>query len=228
MTCKECEGRGVVGGCRSCGAVDYGSTTELNVKSSTKLPQAEVPEWYKHHAWDPVMAGKSSDSIATRKVIDVLNSLVQHSSSGILPTNSYMVLLPKEHGKRHALFTMILNYQSKGIHVAPVADIVSFNLMSSRNRYEDQELMLSYLRADMTFVYGTEFMTRKLSASIFNNLVSSRALYGKPTVFFGGHSYDELSEWSDSVTLTRKANLDEIDHLSNPYILDGVVRRHKK
>lgn len=55
------------------------------------------------------------------------------SNSGTLPNNSYMILLPKDHGKRIAMYTMIQNYLNAGLSIAPVVDIVSFNIISSRN-----------------------------------------------------------------------------------------------
>lgn len=221
MICPSCKGEGVVGGCKFCGTVKH-ITIAKEINSELEVI---VPTYYKSRSWDILKAKKIDDQSSTIKVLELVNKLVISSNSGTLPNNSYMILLPKDHGKRIAMYTMIQNYLNAGLTVAPVVDIVSFNIISSRNYKEDQSLFLTYLNSDITFVYGTDFITRKLTSQIFRGLTSSRALKGKPTILFAGHSFKELSSWDTRSNLSLENNLSLEDHMSQPYILDGVIQR---
>lgn len=222
IVCVVCGGAGLVGGCTSCGTIQYNEDI-VDIKSAESI--IDIPLYYKDKPWDIIKARKDDDTESCALTLNTLNKLVMTSSSGSLPQSSYMFLLPENHGKRYALYSMMQNYITRGISVAPVVDILSFNLMSSRNRYEDQELLFKYLQSDITFVYNTDFITRKLTSKIFRNLASTRALSDKPTIFLGSYSYKELSSWDNKSDIGYKANIVESDKKAEPYILDGIVRR---
>jgi hypothetical protein len=223
VPCPQCNDEGVAGGCDACGAVKY-ITLQESTETAGGLSNAEVPKYYLNCAWDIHLAKKKDDSESVKKILDILNHLIVCSNSGTLPDNSYAVLLPKNHGKRIAMFTMIINYQRRGLWVAPVIDVAAFNILANRNKYEDQNTMLSLYKADIAFIYGTDFITRRASLSLFRSLCSTRALYGKPAILFGDRPYAELSMWSGQ-NISLANNTRQEDHMANPYILDGVSRR---
>jgi hypothetical protein len=227
MTCSACNGLGTLSGCESCGAVQF---LDVNQSATDKKYQdnrlfAEVPKWYATRPWDLSLSKSLMDSKAETTVKELLDKFVNSSHDGTLPQTSMMFLLPDNSGKRIAMYQLIKNYLSAGKFVPPVMDIFTFNLMSSRNRREDQEQMLNFLNGDISFVYGTSFGTRKFTASLFLDICNTRSLRNKATIFFGDDTHEELSAWC-KVKLDIKKNKDSsINHLQYPIILDGVIGR---
>jgi len=217
VSCPKCKGAGGLPRCAACGKVSYALPEQ--VSEAEKKQRVPVPLWYQLHRWDPTHIVLDKN-LGRTKTLEQLNRVI---CNGILPDFSAMFLLPEDSGKRIALFTLIQIYQELNYTVAPVLDLVTLNILLNRNRYEDQQTLLDLLTSDIAIIYSTAFVTRKAGARIFEGIASSRALTGKPTLFFGSHTFKEMSTWGTSLDI--KYNRMKNDKLAHPYIFDGVAER---
>ena len=218
VTC--CEGLGKPGGCPECGAI---LNQPVEVLNKSDIKSVIVPTWYETNLWNFEAVSRENMSQLTQNCIQFVDRLVGSSSAGVLPVNSYLVLLPDNCGKRIAMFTMIQNYLAFGYSVSPVLDIATLTILLNRNRYEDYKIWFSLVESDIVFVYGTEFATRKQTTKTFFSLSSTRALTNKVTIGFSNGTLEELSLWDKrnrSVLDNKKVE----DKKAHPYIMDGVTR----
>jgi hypothetical protein len=214
--CPACGGDGAYPKCPACGKVSYAPPEIPQERKPNLVP---IPKWYLTNQWDTKKIIYNENPGRT-KTLELLDKIIKE---GEPPDFSAMFLLPADSGKRIAVYTLIQKYQQRGYSVAPVMDMTSLNVLLNRNRYEDQQLLLDLFSCDMAVLYSTSFVTRKNSAKIFEGIAGARALKGKPTLFFGAHSFKELSSWG--TTLDINLNQAKIDKLAHPYIFDGVAER---
>jgi hypothetical protein len=210
---------GKVGGCLECGTPMFEDNAPLKIELPENWKREEIPPWYRTEKWDDTKIAEGVSPQA-RKVAEYVTKILakEHLEA------SFMILLPEGCGKRIALFNLIDSWEQRGKTVRKT-DILSFKFFSESAKREYANKLYQIITADLTVVYGTDFQTKKLSSKLFFQLARKRALYGKPTVMFAGDDHQTLSQWDD-----RPINLDDnkINNckLSNPLVLDGVVRRN--
>lgn len=216
VICNVCNNQGAIPKCVSCGCVSF---THDEIKKFKQEPNITVPTWYVINRWDETKV-VYDDRMGRTKTLDLLSTFLR---AGELPAFSAMILLPKDSGKRIAMYTFIQQLIERGNSVAPVVDITTLNILLNRNRYEDQQVLLRLFSSDMAIIYSTDFVTRKNSAKIFDGVCKTRALSGKPTLFLGDNTFKDLSEWGTESSISK--NMLKNDKLSHPYIFDGVAER---
>ena len=219
VVCPKCQGKGAVPKCLYCGKFSYAPPESASPEQTNQTPVV-IPTWYLTNHWDSTKIVYDRNPGRTR-TLAYLNELVK---DGNPPNFSAMYLLPPDSGKRIAAYTLIQKYQSRGYTVAPIMDITSLHILLNRNRYEDQQLLLNLFSYDAAIIYSTDFVTRKNAARIFEGVANTRALNNKPTLFFGSHTFQELSAWGTGLALTK--NQVKNDKLAHPYIFDGVAERN--
>jgi hypothetical protein len=172
-----------------------------------------------NHQWDATKIVYTRNPGRT-KTLELIDALIKEGS---IPEYSAMFLLPPDSGKRIAVFTLIQKYLKSGYTVSAVMDIASLNILLNRNRYEDQQVLLELFSSDIAIIYSTDFVTRRNAAKIFEGITKTRALTGKSTLFFGSHTFAELSSWGTELDISK--NQVKNDKLAHPYIFDGVAER---
>jgi len=217
--CNHCSGKGKVGGCPGCGTPLFENDPPIEIELPESWKKEEIPPWYRTEKWDD---NKLPEGISpqTKKVAEYVTKILskEHLEA------SYMILLPEDCGKRIALFNLIDSWEKKGRTVRKT-DILSFKFFSESAKREYADKLFQLITADLTLVYGTDFQTKKLSYKLFFQLSRKRAIYGKPTIMFAGDDHRTLSLWDDR-PITLAENQTNNCKLSNPLILDGVVRRN--
>lgn len=217
--CSQCNGEGKIGGCPGCGTPLFEDDSPIKIELPENWVKEDIPPWYRTEKWDE---SKLSSDISehTRKVAEYVTKILSKDSLDA----SYMILLPEDCGKRIALFNFINSWEQRGKTVRKT-DVLSFKFFSESAKREYAEKLFQLITADLTLVYGTDFQTKKLSSKLFFQLARKRALYGKPTIMFAGDDHHTLSLWDDR-PIVLEENQTNNCKLSNPLVLDGVVRRN--
>jgi len=217
--CNQCNGEGKVGGCPGCGTPLFEDDIPIKVELPENWKAEEIPPWYRMEKWDE---GKLPNDISpqAKKVAEYVTKILSKEHLDA----SYMILLPENCGKRIAFFNLIDSWEKRGKTVRKT-DVLTFKFFSESSKREYADRLFQLITADLALVYGTDFQAKKLSSKLFFQLARKRALYGKPTIMFAGDDHHTLSQWDDRPIMLED-NLTNNCKLSNPLILDGVVRRN--
>ena len=216
--CSECNGEGKVGGCPDCGTSLFEDNFPIKIELPENWKREEIPQWFRTEKWDDTKIPKDV-SPQTRRVAEFVTKILTKEYLDA----SYMILLPEGCGKRIALYNLVDSWEQRGKTVRKT-DVLSFKFFSESAKREYADKLFQLISADLTVLYGTDFQTKKMSSKLFFQLARQRALYGRPTVMFAGDDHRTLSLWDDR-PISLEDNQVNNCKLSNPLILDGVVRR---
>ena len=216
--CSKCKGNGLTDGCPGCGVILFDDDKPKEIALPENWKREDIPPWYRVEKWNESKLPLDLPT-STRKVVEYVTKLLAKEYLDA----SYMILLPENCGKRIAMFNFIDSWEYRGKTVRKT-DILSFKFYSESSKREYADKLHQLVVADLTVLYGTDFQTKKMSSKLFFQLARKRALYSRPTLMFAGDDHKTLSLWDD-----RPINLDDNKvnncKLSNPLILDGVIRR---